>query len=97
MKPLNNYIYEMSNKHYNADEYKKDTRHNDLKDIAQAYIDAIGGYSHTPKKIVFCVIARIEINKLKELVREIDPNAFISVENVHEVEGKRFKKSTKTF
>ena len=66
-------------------------------DTSVTYIDAIGGYSHTPKKIVYCVIARLEINKLKELVREIDPNAFISIENVHEVEGRRFKKSTKTF
>ena len=66
-------------------------------DTSVTYIDAIGGYSHTPKKIIFCVIARLEINKLKELVKEIDPNAFISIENVHEVEGRRFKKTNKTF
>ena len=66
-------------------------------DTSVTYIDAIGGYSHTPKKIVFCVIARLEINNLKALVREVDPNAFISIENVHEVEGRRFKKNTKTF
>ena len=66
-------------------------------DTSVTYIDAMGGYTHTPKKIVFCVIARLEINKLKELVKNIDSNAFISIENVHEVEGKRFKKSSKTF
>lgn len=66
-------------------------------DISVTYIDAIGGYTHTPKKIVFCVINRLEISKLKELVKNIDKNAFISIENVHEVEGKRFKKSTKIF
>lgn len=66
-------------------------------DTSVTYIDAIGGYSHTPKKIVFCVVARLEINKLKEIIKIVDPNAFISIENVHEVEGKRFKKSSKTF
>ena len=66
-------------------------------DTSVTYIDAIGGYSHTPKKIIFCVIARLEINKLKEIVKKIDPNAFISIENVHEVEGRRYKKSSKTF
>ena len=66
-------------------------------DTSVTYIDAIGGYSQTPKKIIYCVITRLEINKLKDLVKKIDPNAFISVENVHEVEGRRFKKTTKTF
>ena len=66
-------------------------------DTSVTYIDAIGGYSHTPKKIIFCVITRLEINKLKEIVKSIDPNAFISIEYVHEVEGRRFKKNSKTF
>lgn len=65
--------------------------------VSVTYIDAIGGYSHTPKKIIYCVIARLELNKLKEIVQEIDSNAFIAIENVHEVEGRRFKKTTKTF
>ena len=66
-------------------------------DTSVTYIDALGGYSQTPKKIIFCVVARLEINHLKSLVKEIDPNAFISIENVHEVEGRRFKKTSKTF
>ena len=66
-------------------------------DTSVTYIDAMGGYTHTPKKIIYCVVARLEINKLKELVKNTDPNAFISIENVHEVEGKRFKKSSKVF
>ena len=56
------------------------------------YIDAIGGYSGQPKRIVYCVISRLEVAKLKQLVKEVDPSAFISIENVHEVEGVRIKK-----
>ena len=42
--------------------------------------------------ILYCITSRIEIGKLKELIKEMDPMAFISVENVHEVEGVRIKK-----
>ena len=75
MKHLNNYIYEMSNKHYNADEYKKDTRHNDLKDIAQAYIDAIGG-----KDALFkCVDNAIKkTNKILQLLYDNGISEFVN-------------------
>ena len=56
------------------------------------YIDAVGGYSGQAKKIVYCVISRLEVTKIKQLVKEIDKTAFISIENVHEVCGKRYKK-----
>ncbi len=60
--------------------------------ISVTYIDAVGGYSGQPKRIVYCVISRLEVTKLKQLVKEVDPSAFISIENVHEVEGVRVKK-----
>ncbi len=60
--------------------------------VSVTYIDAVGGYSGQPKRIVYCVISRLEVTKLKQLVKEIDRTAFISIENVHEVEGIRVKK-----
>lgn len=62
-------------------------------DKSVTYIDAEGGYTGKKKRIVFCVISRLEIVKLKNIVHSIDENAFIAIENVHEVEGKRFKNS----
>ncbi len=56
------------------------------------YIDAQGGYSKAQKTMVYCVIPRIELTKLKEIVSSIDKDAFISIENIHEVYGKRYKK-----
>ena len=56
------------------------------------YIDAQGGYSKAKKTMVYCVVPRIELYKLKELVASIDKDAFLSTENVHEVYGKRYKK-----
>ena len=61
-------------------------------DKSVTYIDAQGGYSHQQKKMLYCVVPRIELTKLKEIVNSIDPEAFIAIENVHEVEGKRVKK-----
>lgn len=68
-------------------------------DVSVTYIEARGGYSGAEKKIVYCVISRLEITKLKELIRSIDPTAFLAIENVHEVEGVRIKeiKAKKNF
>ncbi len=61
-------------------------------DKSVTYIDAQGGYSQQEKKMLYCVVPRIELTKLKDIVNSIDPEAFIAIENVHEVDGKRIKK-----
>ncbi len=61
-------------------------------DISVTYLKARGGYSGAEKKIIFCVINRLEIAKLKQLVKSVDETAFITIENVHEVDGGRVKK-----
>lgn len=60
-------------------------------DVSVTYIKAKGGYSGQEKKIIFCVINRLEIAKLKQLVKTLDESAFITIENVHEVDGGRVK------
>ncbi len=62
-------------------------------DKSVTYLSAEGGYSGAKQKMVYCVITKIEIPKIKETVSAIDPTAFIAIENVHEVDGKRYKKS----
>lgn len=61
-------------------------------DKTVTYIEAQGGYSKAKKTMVYCVIPRIELTKLKDVVASIDKDAFISIENIHEVYGKRYKK-----
>jgi len=56
------------------------------------YIEAQGGYTLNKKTMILCVVPRIELMKLKKLVNTLDENAFLVVENVHEVCGKRYKK-----
>ena len=61
-------------------------------DVSVTYIDAEGGYSGLSKRIVYCVISRLQIQKIKDIAKTVDPKAFIAIENVYEVEGVRIKK-----
>lgn len=56
------------------------------------YINGEGAYSGDHKKVIFCVINRLEEAKLKEIVTESDENAFLAVADIAEVRGGRFKK-----
>jgi uncharacterized membrane-anchored protein YitT (DUF2179 family) len=56
------------------------------------YINGEGAFSGDDKKVIFCVINRLEEAKLKEIVTEYDQNAFLAVADIAEVRGGRFKK-----
>ncbi|MEJ8546312.1 YitT family protein [Brevibacillus borstelensis] len=56
------------------------------------YLKGEGGYSGDDKNVVFCVITRLEEAKLKLIVEEVDPTAFLAVGNIHDVRGGQFKK-----
>ena len=60
-------------------------------DKSVTYLNAEGGYSGAKSKMIYCVITKIEIQKTKEIIESIDPSAFIAIENVHDVDGKRYK------
>lgn len=51
-----------------------------------------GGYKGDEKHILYTVITRLEIAKFKSLVAEIDENAFVTINDVHDVMGGTFKK-----
>ncbi len=61
-------------------------------DVGVTYLHGKGGYSGANKTIIYCVVSRLELSKLKEVVRRIDPCAFMSVGDLHEVYGIRMKK-----
>ena len=49
------------------------------------FIDAVGGYKNEEKNIIYFVINRFQVSKLKKLVRECDENAFISLLEVSDL------------
>lgn len=54
-------------------------------------MNATGGYTGSERKILMVVFQQKEITKLKDIVRMIDPFAFVIVANAHEVLGKGFQ------
>lgn len=56
------------------------------------YLTGEGAYTGDDKKVIFCIITRLEEFKLKDIVNQFDENAFVAIGNVSEVKGGRFKK-----
>ncbi|GIP35894.1 YitT family protein [Paenibacillus sp. J2TS4] len=56
------------------------------------YMKGEGGFSGEDKKVIFCIITRLEEAKLKSIVEEWDSSAFLAIGNIHDVQGGQFKK-----
>ena len=52
-------------------------------------VSAIGGYTRNEKQILYFIINHFQINKLKTIVREIDEDAFISLQDVSDIVRRR--------
>jgi uncharacterized membrane-anchored protein YitT (DUF2179 family) len=48
-------------------------------------IDAVGGYSNSNKTVVYFVVNRFQVTKMKDIVRAIDPKAYITITEVADV------------
>ncbi len=53
-----------------------------------------GGYTGQSKEVLYCVVTRLEVDKLKEIVLDKDENAFVTINVVHDIVGGRFKKKS---
>lgn len=56
------------------------------------YLHGEGSYSGEDKRVILCVFTRLEETKLKDIIKELDPQAFIIASDVSSVHGGRFKK-----
>ncbi|MDI6675743.1 YitT family protein [Bacillus wiedmannii] len=52
---------------------------------------AKGGYTDKEKEVIYAVVTRLEVTKLKSIVYEIDANAFVTIMNTQETNGGKFK------
>ena len=64
-------------------------------DRGATFLHAEGSYSHTPTKVVLAAVKKQQLAELKELVVHIDPNAFIIVQEAHQVLGDGFSRYSK--
>lgn len=49
-----------------------------------------GYYTREEKRVVYCVVSKNELFKLKSIVNSIDPEAFMTISEVHDVAGEGF-------
>ena len=58
-------------------------------------LDGSGGYTRDSFDIIYCVVSKFQIVKLKRIVRDNDPEAFLTITDVSEVLGEGFKELDK--
>ena len=61
-------------------------------DRGATFLHAEGSFTHQPTKVVLAAVKKQQISELKELVMELDPNAFVIVQEAHQVLGDGFSR-----
>ena len=62
-----------------------------LKELINAFgcgttkIAATGGYSNAEKTIIYFVVNRFQIARMRNIISEIDPSAFVTISDVADV------------
>jgi uncharacterized membrane-anchored protein YitT (DUF2179 family) len=64
-----------------------------LKDMERGVtiLSGRGAYTGAERPVLYCVVTRSEVNQLKGLVSEIDPDAFMVIGVAHEALGEGFR------
>ncbi len=68
---------------------QQDVRQSILNEMGRGVtaFKAKGGYSDTENDVLFCVVTRLEITKLENLIVKCDPTAFIVIQPVLDIRG----------
>jgi uncharacterized membrane-anchored protein YitT (DUF2179 family) len=73
-------------------------KHQDIADYiirklnrSATLLDGEGAYLHQKRRVVYAVIALSQLSRVKYYVKSVDPNAFLVVADVTEVQGHGFK------
>jgi len=63
-----------------------------LKDMERGVtvLKGHGSFTKQDKEVLYCVVAKTEIVRLKSIITSVDPHAFVSVTVVHDVLGEGF-------
>ncbi len=54
------------------------------------FIEAEGAYTKKQRKLIYMVVRVMELARVRDIVKRIDPDAFLSIIDTREVEGKGF-------
>ena len=51
-------------------------------------LEAVGGYSNTPKTMIYFILNRFQVPKMRDIVQEIDPTAYITISEIADIYSK---------
>ncbi len=78
-------IFVISKSNYEISRYIIDTL-----DRGCTFINGVGAFTEKETNILYAVLSRNQFIKLKKFIKDVDPDAFITVGEVHEVLGEGF-------
>ncbi|WP_034747936.1 YitT family protein [Halalkalibacter wakoensis] len=75
--------------------HQEEVRQSLLNDVDRGVtkLSAYGGYTDEERDVLMCVVHQTEVTKLKQIVKSVDPKAFVIVTNATEVLGEGFKRA----
>ncbi|CAM5529482.1 hypothetical protein LSPH24S_04570 [Lysinibacillus sphaericus] len=53
-------------------------------------LEGHGHFTKQAKEVIYCVVGRNEVVRLKSIIHEVDPHAFVSISEVRDVAGEGF-------
>ncbi|MBO9128227.1 YitT family protein [Bacillus sp. 165] len=59
-------------------------------DRGATFLKGQGTFTQQERNVLYCVVAKNEIVKLKNIITSVDPHAFVAVSDVHDVIGEGF-------
>ena len=59
-------------------------------DMGTTLLKGVGGYMHEDKYVIYCAASNRYLNKIKRAVLDIDPQAFITITSMSEINGNGF-------
>ena len=75
------------------------TKQDEVRDAIYKEVDrgvtklpAVGGYTGKERPVIMVVVYQTEFTKLKQVVKSVDPSAFVIVSDAYEVLGEGFKR-----
>ncbi len=63
---------------------------NERMDRGVTILNGTGHFTGTAQHVIYCIVGRNEIVKLKNIIQQVDPSAFVAVTTVREVMGEGF-------
>lgn len=63
-------------------------------DITATYVDGNGAYTGNDKRIIYCAVKNTMFPRLRDIIKEVDPQAFTIVSSATEIYGEGYKNHT---